>query len=467
MKFLKILVIVISALLANYSLGWTYEGAKEKRTVGKDSVVVAASHKYSHLTPIKWFFLGKNYRKEWSIPVAMPIFHLQTTKGGFTIEKMGGGQQTKTLHLVNKNGSEWVLRSVDKEVSDEAFPPMFKQRFVKNIVQDQISAAYPYAQLTIHDLSVAVGIPSTTSELYYIPDDPALGQFRPVFAHRVCFLSPKAIDPGGIPLKDTTAKIVLIDTDSLKQRLDIDSRNRVLQERVLRVRLLDMLIADWDRHKGQWEWGKMDSIGLYYFFPVPEDRDQAYFLSQGALPAVVRLFGMPHLVGFKSKPKRLEKLNHKAHSFDRYYMNELNRSDWERIVKEFQVQMTDEVIQTAIKRLPPEAYALTGAEIEGKLKSRRDGLLEHAMKYYEFLNEEVSIFGSASPEVFTVRNYPDSAVVTVSKPNDKKLLYSRTLYPDTKVLSLVNVGTSDRVDTSGSPMMKIQFLEVRPEDDKK
>jgi hypothetical protein len=463
MKFLKILVIVTCALLVNYSLGWTYEGGKENRTIRNDSVVVAASQKYSRLTPIKWFFLGKNYREEWSMPVAMPVFHLQTTKGGFTIEKMGGGQQTKTLHLVNKNGSEWILRSVDKVVSDEAFPPMFKRQFVRNIVQDQISAAYPYAQLTIHDLSIAVGVPSTTSELYYIPDDPALGQFRPVFAHSVCFLSPKAIETRGISLTDTTAKIVLVDTDSLKQRLEVDNRNRVLQERVLTVRLLDMLIADWDRHKGQWEWGKMDSIGIYYFFPVPEDRDQAYFLSHGALPAIVRLFGMPHLVGFKHKPKRLEKLNHKAHSFDRYYMNELGRSDWERIIKEFQHQMTDDVIHTAIKRLPPETYALSGAEIEDKLRTRRNGLFEHAMKYYEFLNEEVSVFGSVSPEVFTIRNYPDSSVVTVTRANDKKLLYSRTLYSDTKVLNLVNVGKNDRVDTSGSSIVKVQFIEVKPE----
>lgn len=452
MKFVKILIIITGALLANYSLGWTYEGGKESRVIKNDSVVVAASHKYGHLTPIKWFFLGKNYRREWSLPVAMPVFHLKSTHGGFTIEKLGGGQQTRSLHLVNTNGTEWVLRSVDKHVTDEALPPKFRNNFIRNIVQDQISAAYPYAQLTIHDLSAAVGIPATTTELYYVPDDPALGQFRPVFAHTVCFLSPKAIEG---------KRLDVMDTDSLVERMKEDSRNRVYQERVLKARLLDMLIADWDRHKGQWEWGMNDSLELFYFFPIPEDRDQAFFLARGALPTVIRVFGMPHLVGFKHKSKKLEKLNHKAHAFDQYFMNGLASKDWERIIRQFQAAMTDDVIHNAIKKLPREAYELSGAEMEDKLRTRRNDLLENGMKYYEFLNEEVAIPSAASAEVFAIRHFKDSSMVTVRSAADKKLIYKRTFYPETKVIHMVNVGKNDVVDTTGapSPFLKVQFID--------
>ena len=461
MRFVKILIIVTIALLANYSLGWTYDGGKESRVVKNDTVVVAASHKYSRLTPIKWFFLGRNYRKEWSVPVAMPVFHLTSTKGGFTIEKLGGGQQTRSLHLVNKNGSEWVLRSVDKTVSDEALPPTFRNQFVKSIVQDQISAAYPYAQLTIYDLSFALGIPTATTELYYIPDDPALGQYRPVFAHSVCFLSPKGLETKG-SVADSAEKIPLIDTDTVKAKLEADSRNRVLQEKVLKVRLLDMLIADWDRHKKQWEWAKQDSAKMYYYYPIPEDRDQAYFLSKGVLTAVIRVLGMPHLIGFKQHPKKLHKLNNKAHFFDRYYMNELDRDDWVRIIKEFQSQLTNDVIHTAILKLPPEVYEISGKEIEEKLLTRRDELMEHAMEYYEFLNEEVTLTSSASPEKFTILQTNDSAIVKVTRVEDNTELYYRVLYPETKVLNVVNMGSNDRVDTTGNSALRVLFIKREP-----
>jgi hypothetical protein len=440
MKLVKTMVVVTLALLLNYSLGWTYEKGADNKTPKNDTVVVAASHKYSHITPIGLFFLGKNYRQEWSLPVRMPVFHISSTKGGFTVARLGGGQQTKTLHMVNRDGTKWVLRSVDKEVIDEALPPKVRYGFIKKIVQDQISAAYPYALMTIYDLSHATGVPSSTAELYYVSDDPALGQFRSIFANTVCFLMPKAIEG-----KDWDTE----DTDSIRVKLEQDNRYVVMQERLLKARLLDMLIADWDRHKLQWEWAMIDTLNGHYFFPIPEDRDQAYFLSKGALPFVIRQFGMRHLIGFKEDPKKLHKLNHKAISFDKYFLNRLSRNDWARITKDFQRELSDAVISKATRDLPKEVYDVSGKEIEEKLRSRRNGLLDNVLKYYDYISTEVTITSTQQPEMYQINHYADSSVVTVLRA-DRKPIYRRAFYPgETKTVNIVNTNKSDRVVTSG------------------
>ncbi len=82
-----------------------------------DSVTVPASMKYINCSPIRVLFIGKNYRREWSTPVKMPVFRLKKEQGGFTITELGGGQQTKSLRLLDKNGQEWVLRTTDKDVA--------------------------------------------------------------------------------------------------------------------------------------------------------------------------------------------------------------------------------------------------------------------------------------------------------------------------------------------------------------
>jgi hypothetical protein len=77
-----------------------------------DSVVVPASLQYK----ASWLgrlISGSNYRKVWSTPVAMPVFRIKQM--GFTVKELGGGMQTKSLRLLDKNKKEWVLRTVDKD----------------------------------------------------------------------------------------------------------------------------------------------------------------------------------------------------------------------------------------------------------------------------------------------------------------------------------------------------------------
>jgi hypothetical protein len=142
---------------------------KDKPTIAewKDNVLVAASNKYQKASKVQRWVLGENYRREWSQPVGMKMFDVTKEKGGFKILSLGGGKQTRSLKLEDKNGKEWSLRTIDKD-PEKAIPENFRNSVAKDIVQDLISAANPYAPLTVPILAKAVGVTQASPELFFV-----------------------------------------------------------------------------------------------------------------------------------------------------------------------------------------------------------------------------------------------------------------------------------------------------------
>ena len=62
-------------------------------------------------------FFGDNYREEWVTPVEVPVFDFRNEQGKLEIVKKGGGGQTKSLRMENKDEHQWVLRSIEKDPS--------------------------------------------------------------------------------------------------------------------------------------------------------------------------------------------------------------------------------------------------------------------------------------------------------------------------------------------------------------
>src|SRR5579875_1749164 len=73
---------------------------------------------------IKRFLVGKNYRREWTQPITVPILNFKTEAGGLIPDKEGGGKETPGLHLTDSLGREYSLRSV-KKYPERALPPEF------------------------------------------------------------------------------------------------------------------------------------------------------------------------------------------------------------------------------------------------------------------------------------------------------------------------------------------------------
>jgi hypothetical protein len=373
----------------------------------KDTVVVAASEKYKNPTGFKKTFLGKNYRDEWSVPVKFKEFNIKKEKGGMRIVGMGGGKQTKSARLIdNATNREWTLRSIDKDPEKTLPEGLQGGTLAKDIVQDLISASYPYGPLIAAPLAKAGGIVAPDPEFFYVPDDPALGFYRPYFAGTVCLLEARDPTPDETDTK-TSAKII--------NKLIDNNDNRIEQGSVLRARMLDNLIGDWDRHFDQWKWGSVDTGKGKLYYPVPRDRDQAFFNSDGFLIRYISRNKLKFLQGFNHNLPNLKWFNWEQRDFDRFFLNKLDEASWRTIIDSFQHNMTDAVIDDAVKKLPPEVYAMDKDFMTEKLKSRRDQLMTEGLKYYKILAKDVTIIGSNDQEYFRIKKAPHGLQVTVLK----------------------------------------------------
>src|SRR5256885_12700414 len=145
------------------------------RRIGNDSVVVIAGEIY-RAGSLHRKLLGDNYRDEWTTPITVPVLNLKTFHGGLTPTKEGGGMQAKNLRLVAPDSSEWVFRQVRK--TNLILGPEYKHTIIWYIVRDEGSASHPTAGVAAAPLLSAANVLHPTPQLYYMPDDPALGDFR-------------------------------------------------------------------------------------------------------------------------------------------------------------------------------------------------------------------------------------------------------------------------------------------------
>lgn len=430
-----------------------------KPPVFPDSVKVVAAPYYKAGGFKKWL-LGENYRNEWTEPVKVKVFDIGKDMGGFKITKKGGGMQTKSLRLEDKNKKEFALRTVEK-YPDATLPEEFRQTVIKDAVVDGISASYPFAALSIPAFSRAAGVPYASPKLVYIPDDPRLGYYQKEFANKLALLEERE------PLRYGENK----STEKVLEKLREDNDDRIDQELVLKARLLDMFIMDFDRHEDQWRWNTKDTGKGKVYFPLPRDRDQAFFVNMGRIPKFIRKpWRLPKFQGFRAKAININTFNFNGRYFDRIFLNALTREQWEKKTDTLLAEMTDSVIENAIRQQPPEIFSFSGPKIIQTLKERRQYLKDEALQYYEFLAKEVEITGSDKKETFDVKNNEDGSVeVKVYKINSKdareNILYQRTFFPgETNEIRLYGLNNNDSFLITGSDKRKIKIRLLGGED---
>ncbi|GGG02616.1 hypothetical protein GCM10011323_04320 [Pontibacter amylolyticus] len=438
-SFLKATILMLSFSLLNSMVSHAQEGA------GADSVTVAIAPEYNQVSKPHTFWLGENYRNLWATPVKMKVFDLEQEKGGLKILKKGGGMQTRSLRLQDASGQEWVLRTVQKDPG-LALPENLRETVARAIVQDQISASHPFGALVVPPLAAALGIPHAKPEIVYLPDSPALGEYRAEFANQVYLFEER--EPTKAEDTDNTEKVL--------EKLQEDNDNRVDQQLVLRARMLDFIIGDWDRHEDQWRWVELeDSIGDLYL-PFPRDRDQVFFTNEGVIPKIgSRKWIMPKFQGFDEEIRDINGFNFNARYFDRMFLSGLSESDWRAEIRTVQQTLTDELIQEAVRRMPPNIQALSGEEMALKMIARRNLLEQEGLRYFRFLAKEVDVPGSDKREIFEI-DYKENGSVTVSlfkisKDDSKgRLLYQRTFDPEvTDEVRLYGRGGKDVFAVSG------------------
>jgi len=426
-----------------------------KKRESTDELIETAAEPGFEASGLKRFIWGSNYRDAWTTPVEVPVLDLDKKNGGLEVLNVGGGQQSVSITVQDSTGQKYIMRSVQKNPT-EALPEELRDTFANNIVQDQISAAHPYGALIIPHLAHAAGAYHPAPELAYIPESEGL-EFTDD-SEGVLVLFEEFVNESWFnkKYKPENKAITTLDTDALWSRLREDHNNRINERQLLKSRLFDMFLGDWDRHDGQWFWIAQPSEVGTVFEPVPIDRDNAFFKSDGLIPKISnRKWALRKFQHFDEGIRDIAGINFNAKDFDRWFLSELDREDWQDVAVELQQVLTDKHIEKAVREWPDPIYKLDGNEVIHKLKARRDKIPEFAERYYDMLSAKVNIYGSDKPELFQAVRSEDGAVsITVYSISgyDQKgnKIYERTFEPEeTTEVRLYGFGGDDRFDISG------------------
>ncbi|WP_426059955.1 hypothetical protein [Hymenobacter sp. B1770] len=420
------------------------------------TTVVAAGPQYGG-TPGKRFFLGTNYRSSWLQPVTVPTLDLASEKGGLRPFGKGGGRQTTSLKLIAADSSEYVFRSVDKDVT-KILPPELRSSVAGNVLRDITATAHPYSALVIGSLLDQTDILHARPRLFRLPDNQQLGSYREEYSGLLGTLEDRPKDPKpnlpGFGNSDDVAR-----SFKLFSKLYKDNDNRVDAPALARARAFDMLVADFGKHEDNWKWaGYKQPGGGTLYRPIPRDRDQAFTLWNGLLTYIAnREWAVPSIEDFQADFKDMKSLNWPARHLDRLLLQGLTREQWQEAGQYLQARLTPTVIDEATRTLPVEVQDISGDDLNRKLKSRIKALPKALDKYYLLLAKRVDVVGSNKSEVFLVNRLPDGQVrvqmFDKAKEGDRPngpALFDRTFKPkETREVVLYGLDGKDVFTVTG------------------
>ena len=372
----------------------------------------------------RWIF-GSDYRNLWTTPIEVEVLDLKQEAGGLRPLFRVGGVVTYGLAFAGADGKSYTFRSLIKDHRQNLHEDM-REYFVGDIFQDQLAASHPAAPLIAGPLAKAAGVLQSMPKLVVLPDDPALGEFRELFAGRV-----GTFEEFPTPASDTypgfQGATEIISTHDLVTQWLASPDVRIDARALLRARLLDFFIGDWDRHANNWRWAKLP--GKTGWQPIPEDRDVAFADYKGLLLTIARPF-QPKFIRFRDKYPTRTGLTIQGWQVLRWLLAELEKSTWIDIATDLQARLTDAVIDEAVNRMPPPYYELRGEEMARNLKARRERLPEFAESVYRFMNAEVDIQGTDQSDRFELRDLGDGGVeVLVALKTGGDPYFQRRLSP--------------------------------------
>lgn len=435
-----------------------FQGKRTPKLIPLSETTYASATSLLQAGKFKTWLLGENYRREWRDTVhQVPILSLATAYGGLEILDRGGGMQTRSLRLRDRDGKEYTLRSVEK-FPEKAVPAFLRGTVAEQVVKDQISGSHPYAALAVPRLAQATGVYHANPKLVYLPAGPELGIYQEDFGDALYLLEERP--DGNWEHADHFANAPnIISTQKLLTRLQKDNDNLVDQQQLLKSRIFDLWLGDWDRHDDQWRWAQMPetSKGITYYKPIPRDRDQVFFNAQGFLMTVgTRKWGMRKFQGFKDEIRDPEGLAFNARYFDRSFLTAPDLKQWLETVQAMKDAITPALIREAMGDMPKEIYPYHGPEIERKLQNRLAQLPRSATSLYLSLAKEVDVVGSDKKEYFLVERLNNEQtrvrvwkLKAKSDERDHKL-YDRTFErSETKEIRLYGLGGNDRFELKG------------------
>ncbi|WP_460608136.1 hypothetical protein [Hymenobacter terrigena] len=364
------------------------------------TVRLAAGPQYARSAVWKFFF-GKHYRSVWATPVTVPVLRLATAvPGGLVPMQAGGSYQSHTLRLHAPDGREYVLRSVDKDMS-AALRPGWKRNLLRGLLKDQTSATQPFGAYPAAYLAEVAGVLHANPRLVFVGPDCGLGKFKASYANAL-YLFEERPDGDQRLVASFGRSPRVVNSAHMLAALRRRPAAHVPARAFLRARLLDVLLGDWSRREDQWRWAAFSQAGRLAFRPVPRDRDQAFFLfDDGVVTRLVSWFA-PKYQTFRAsiRLENVDALTTTARALDRTLLTSLSANDFREVADSVRASLSDAVLAQAFNSGPPEMRASLASKFVPMLRARREQLPAVAQQYYALLNKEAWLIGTDQAERF-------------------------------------------------------------------
>lgn len=421
---------------------------KLSKVITADSVITKVKPSFDSVSRFHRYLFGDNYRKDYAMDTKLPVIRISEIYGGLMPTQLGGGNQSRSLRLVDKNGKEYVLRSVEK-FPEVLLPQGLRNTFAKDVMRDNMASQHPFTALIVPVLAKAAKVPYSNPMIGLVSPDQNLGDYAPIFENTICLLEER--NPLGA--SDNTTKML--------KKLDKDNDNTYDAKMYLRAKALDVLLGDWDRHEDQWRW-KADTTkkGLKYL-PVPRDRDQVLYRADGKIQRFAQKSDLlPMMQGIEKDLKDGNWFLWEGRAMNSKILSQYTEAQWDKEIREFCDFFTDEVFEEALKRLPKESYALRHDQFLAQLKQRKATLPKVMNEYYHFFNRIVDIQASHKNEKAEINGLADGhlkvELYKINKSGElKDVTFSRVFDPKvTKQIRLYMRDGNDSVhiDNQTSPI---------------
>lgn len=421
----------------------------------------------------KWLW-GEHYRKYYGMPIEAPTANLSELDGGLTPFREGGGNQSNSLRLKDKDGQEFVMRGVKKSAvrflnnmafKKSTFGNELNNTFPDKFLLDFYTTNHPFTPFSVGNMADKLNIFHSNPKLYYIPKQQALGKYNENYGDEMYMIEERfSADPTTLASLDNAIDIV--STDDVLKNFNKNYKYSVDQESYIRARIFDLLIGDWDRHSDQWKWAEYHDGDKVIYKPIPRDRDQAFSKYDGvAFKIIMNIPAIRHMKTFKDDIKNIKWMNMEPYPLDLVFLKGSKQEDWTAQAQYIQEHLTDKDIDEAFNNLPKEVKDETIADIQRKLKARKTKLQEYATRYYDVLQEKVPLAGTVNPDKFVITKNGNSVEVKQYKLDKKKenpeLVFQKT-YTDSKTKELWIYGLEDddiyEVSGEGRPKMNIRLI---------
>ncbi len=347
-----------------------------------------------------------------------PVVQLDTLFGGLTPVKLGGGNQSVSLRMVNPKGREYVMRRVRKSATQFIQAKIFSENYVKdklegsvasNFLLDFYTSSYPFAPYVTGHLSEIAGVYHANSNIYFVPKQNALESYNKRLGNDL-YLIEEHLSPEHKHMETLGDSDDIISSDDVLNDLRKDEKYRVDHRQYILTRLFDMWIGDWDRHEDQYKWAVThEADGTITYAPIPRDRDQA-FPKFGRLFTSVLTPLIPPLQSmqtFDVDIKNVIAFNSVIYRLDKSLIQSSELHEWLDAAEYLEQTLTDARIDSVFSYMPEQFDDHNLEDIIHFLKSRRQHISKWAEEYYRHLNKNVIITGTDKDDLFTVSRLPD------------------------------------------------------------